>query len=148
MIGFIFIQIFNDLNCNYVSFWKSMFYEIFQSFIIYKCLITKVYHQNYSKQDADTMDFVLLRHRSLLWNFLRQTKVNRDTLAIAGIILTIMQNKSMKSHSKLKKNTKNRRNKRYETIKTCNKYMAVLTLMSSHRPDIFGSTVKKKIKKK
>ena len=81
-----------------------MFYGIFQSFIIYKCLITKVYHQNYySKQDADTMDFVLLRHRSLLWKFLRQTKVNRDTLAIAGTILTIMQNKSMKTHSKLKK---------------------------------------------
>ena len=81
-----------------------MFYGIFQSFIINKCLITKVYHQNYySKQDADTMDFVLLRHRSLLWKFLRQTKVNRDTLAIAGIILTIMQNKNKKTHSKLKK---------------------------------------------
>ena len=98
------------------------------------------------KTRPNTMDFVLLRHRSLLWNFLRQTKVNRETLAIAGIILTIMQNKNMKTHFKLK-NTKNRRNKRYETIKTCNKYMAVLTLMSSHSPNIFGSTVKKKKKK-
>ena len=66
-----------------------------------------IIHPNYySKHDAATMDFVLLRHRSLLWKFLRQTNVNRDTLAIAGIILTIMQNKNKKTHSKLKKKYK------------------------------------------
>ena len=76
-------------SCLYLK--EHMFCGVFQSFIIYI-------------QGAATMDFVLLGHRSLLWKFLRQTKVNRDTLAIDEIIiLTIMQNKNNKIHSKLKK---------------------------------------------